>query len=258
MKTPWSVALLLCLMLTAHAAEKRIPLIQARPEPIPVILGGLPGANLENKRNQELLYAYQVALVQQVKAHWIPPAGYSGFQPVVLVIIGRHGELLGQRILRASGNANLDQQALDTVAKSGPYAPLPVALSDSEAHFTVHLGTTTYHDLEQSPDVLKAYLMSLDKQVRSHWNPPYDRRTKQVVAFLTISKTGELLNAGVKRPSGFADADSAALAAIRQAAPFSPLPEAYTQELADVEFVFGYRAVLNEGTRFKTVNPFRY
>lgn len=60
-----------------------------------------------------------------------PSAAFSG-ELRMLVAINRQGELLEVQIRRSSGNAALDQLAVDTVKKASPFKPLPDAMQDTD------------------------------------------------------------------------------------------------------------------------------
>jgi TonB family protein len=65
-------------------------------------------------------------------------------------------------------------------------------------------------------------------------------QSKHVVVLYRIACNGKLLQARVQSSSGLPVADQAALTAVRAAAPFPPLPAAYTGNSVDVEFDFDY------------------
>jgi protein TonB len=55
----------------------------------------------------------------------------------------------------------------------------------------------------------------------------YSRATSeegQVVALVTVSRDGRLIDARVDRSSGYRNLDNSALEALRQSAPYPPLP----------------------------------
>jgi TonB family protein len=84
------------------------------------------------------------------------------------------------------------------------------------------------------------YLAQVQTKIRAHWHPPTVDQPKHVVVLYRIACDGHLVRVGVKTSSGLAVADQAALAAVKSAAPFPPLPMTYVGRNVDVEFDFDY------------------
>lgn len=97
------------------------------------------------------------------------------------------------------------------------------------------------------------YINELQRRIRSNWNPPTADQSKRVVCLITIGRDGRLLGLRVKRSSGSASADQAALAAVRASAPFRPLPANYRGNDVDVEFTFDYNVVTQQGNSYGRV-----
>jgi TonB family protein len=95
-----------------------------------------------------------------------------------------------------------------------------------------------------------AYLSQLQRQIRQHWAPPNMDRDKRVVIAYRVSCDGELLQARILESSGISAADQAGLTAVKQAAPFPPLPADYRGQAVEVQFAFDYgmrtRTMANE------------
>ena len=86
------------------------------------------------------------------------------------------------------------------------------------------------------------YFMHLKEKIESSWRmtrPPYDREHSGVLQ-MSILADGTLANASLVQTCGDRELDLAVLRAIRNAAPFNPLPTVWGQEELTVNFGFHY------------------
>jgi TonB family protein len=67
------------------------------------------------------------------------------------------------------------------------------------------------------------FLADINRQIRRTWSPPKGKETARVVVLFHLGASGEVSNVHLEHPSGFADADAAALSAV-QSGSFRPLP----------------------------------
>jgi len=240
------------------SASIHLPLIQGKGAPaLPDSLGGGGQTVLQNQQAASAIQAYRKALTQTLQESWATPEGYLGHQPVLLLVVTKKGDLASTRVLRSSDSVDLDAKALEMVRFKAPFAPLPSEFPDAEAALTVYLGKLD----DDKADVntgFQTYLQAFDQTVRHNWHPPMDMKSKKVVLFITLDKSGQLKQVTVKESSGFPDADKAAIQAVETAAPYATLPPTYKKDLLDVELTFGYQAQEYKATRFYNVNPFRY
>jgi TonB family protein len=88
------------------------------------------------------------------------------------------------------------------------------------------------------------YMANLQKRIKSRWTPLKDNVSNRVKLLFKIALNGELSNVSISVPSGNPQADQAALKAVREAAPFPPLPTGADQFAengkVDIEFTFDY------------------
>ncbi|MCK7467687.1 MAG: TonB C-terminal domain-containing protein [Desulfosudis oleivorans] len=70
-------------------------------------------------------------------------------------------------------------------------------------------------------------MSELQRRIKRNWDPPRGSNSKKVVLLFKVSKDGRLLSLRVLTSSGDAEADKAALSAVRLTAPFRPLPPEY-------------------------------
>lgn len=88
------------------------------------------------------------------------------------------------------------------------------------------------------------YMAALQRKIKRHWFPPkHQKKTKHVVAVFRINRDGELSNARITNSAGKAS-DDAALAALKEAAPFDKLPK-NSPEVVDIQFTFDYNVFKN-------------
>lgn len=93
------------------------------------------------------------------------------------------------------------------------------------------------------PNVLEVdfgpYMEALGSKIKRHWHPPKSSETKKVVMFFKVSRDGIVSNSRVQKSSGVPSVDAAAVAALKEAQPFAPLPHGAPKNV-DVDFSFDY------------------
>ncbi|HSA07540.1 MAG TPA: TonB family protein [Candidatus Gastranaerophilales bacterium] len=94
-------------------------------------------------------------------------------------------------------------------------------------------------DAIKEPD-FGPYMRELQRKIKRKWNPPRGNKSKRVVLLFKVSKDGRLLTLKIQNPSGNPESDSAALDAVKSAAPFLPLPPEYRGDDIDIQFTFDY------------------
>jgi TonB family protein len=95
-----------------------------------------------------------------------------------------------------------------------------------------HVGAT---QLTQAD--LKTFLSTVDTQIRSQWTtPPLEHKT--VTVRVKIDHQGQLVGCEVKKSSQATLFDEAAVAAVKKASPFIPLPPAFTGEFLSLDYKF--------------------
>ncbi|MBC7881695.1 MAG: TonB C-terminal domain-containing protein [Anaerolineae bacterium] len=89
------------------------------------------------------------------------------------------------------------------------------------------------------------YMAELKRRIRQNWIAPDSDNLLPTVVNFCISRSGDVSRLRVVRSSTFRAWDQAAVDAVRQAAPFSPLPDEYIGKSIEINFtlslnVFGY------------------
>ena len=87
---------------------------------------------------------------------------------------------------------------------------------------------------------LEPYMRKLQRTIKYNWNPPKNIVSKRVVTTFTIARNGNLLNYSIKESSGDKYTDNVALSAIRNSAPFDPLPANSNISTLEIKFTFDY------------------
>jgi TonB family protein len=85
-----------------------------------------------------------------------------------------------------------------------------------------------------------AYISYLRQCVWLKWLSPKGHQPPLVVVSCIVDRNGNPNNLNIKKSSGDAEADNAALEAIKNAAPFKPLPSD-TNSTAEIQFTFWHR-----------------
>lgn len=83
------------------------------------------------------------------------------------------------------------------------------------------------------------YMAELQKRIKRRWFPPKDQETKRVVVFFKIKRNGQMTDLKIDKSSNVAMADTAALEAVKSAAPFRSLPSG-APAAVDIQFTFDY------------------
>ncbi len=94
-------------------------------------------------------------------------------------------------------------------------------------------------DAQREPD-FGPYIAELQRRIKRNWAPPAADRSKRVVTLFTVDRSGRLVSVRIQQSSGTEVADAAAIAAVRNSAPFRPLPAEYRGNTIDVQFIFDY------------------
>ncbi len=97
-------------------------------------------------------------------------------------------------------------------------------------------------DAIKEPD-FGPYMKELQRRIKMNWDPPKGNESKRVILLFKISKDGRLLSVNVQKSSGLAEADKAAINAVKLTAPFKPLPPEYRSDSVDIQFTFDYNVL---------------
>jgi len=89
-----------------------------------------------------------------------------------------------------------------------------------------------------------SYMNNLQNKIKSNWNPPKSKISKDVILKFKIARDGSLVKTKIIKSSDDTATDMAAIEALKRSAPFEPLPKQFKDNSVDVEFTFDYN-VLN-------------
>jgi|GEM_PF-935891 len=85
------------------------------------------------------------------------------------------------------------------------------------------------------------FLESMQRRIKKAWFPPKGNENKRVVVAFQVARDGSVLRQKITKSSGVSSVDAAATTALRNAAPFPPLPKGAPENI-DIEFTFDYNA----------------
>jgi TonB family protein len=98
------------------------------------------------------------------------------------------------------------------------------------------------------------YMVSLQRQIKSNWFPPYGAESEHLTVTFKIETDGSIRNLKLVTASGVPEADEAGLKAVEHAARVLPLP-AGAPKSVDVQFTFDYNVFNSEGHgQFRSVD----
>ena len=125
------VALGALLHVAASAQQNPEPRPEAAP---PVVTGPSPQAPVSSAAA-----SWQQSLVARLARLQRYPPQARGVQGVVSLAfsIDRQGNVVSSRIVKSSGSALLDAEALDLIKRAAPLPPPPAEIADSELSFVV-------------------------------------------------------------------------------------------------------------------------
>lgn len=86
------------------------------------------------------------------------------------------------------------------------------------------------------------YMKLLQKKIKSNWKPSQKTKNYSIVVLFSIDRDGKLESPYIKASNGTFVDEQDALAAIKNSAPFEPLPVFYGEDHVDVRFTFDLNA----------------
>lgn len=110
---------------------------------------------------------------------------------------------------------------------------LPEAIKDYQS--ADNLGFAPHMDIDFAP-----YMESLQSKIKLNWHPPKGSESKKTVMIFKIARDGSMRLSKISQSSGVPAVDAAAVAALKNAQPFDPLPKG-APKAVDIRFVFDYR-----------------
>jgi TonB family protein len=102
------------------------------------------------------------------------------------------------------------------------------------------------------------YMADLQKKIKKGWFPPQGKESKRIELMFVLHRMGEVTNLTLHQSSGDALCDRAAMKAVIDEAPYSPLPKEADNTL-DIMFTFDYNVFSRGGssnfTTASTIDP---
>lgn len=106
------------------------------------------------------------------------------------------------------------------------YAPIDYVRNRLREHMILALGDDNRsHPTVTDSKGVDEYLADLQRRIKKSWFPPRDQESCKTVVTFKVNSRGEMSDLRIQDSSGIATANQAALDAVRNAAPFRPLPQ---------------------------------
>jgi len=137
--------------------------------------------------------------------------------------IGWYSGTSGEEVFQVELTAQVpgDHQSKKAIPRDPQKTPGFSGLDRYRGEDTVELGRSGRKYID--------YLNRLRKQIEGQWEYPPEayakKQTGTTVLQFSIASNGDLLNSDILSSSGFEDLDSGAIAVVKAAAPYSPLPD---------------------------------
>ena len=204
----------------------------------------MPKANFSKQdsiKTNKLFIDYLREIEINIQRNWIPPVENKSQRVVVRLTIGKDGKILDTKILRTESE-KANKQALLALEKT-TFLPLPKEyngdtveiLFNFDNNFVKAISARNSSQNSKTPsnatEILymsidwAPYIRNIENKIKSNWKPVKKERSTRTVAEYTINKKGELLNTKIIQSSGADEVDEQALFAIKNSAPFEPLPQ---------------------------------
>ncbi len=198
---------------------------------------------------------YKLSLYPKILQNWVIPANYQGEKPILGITIEPTGELREIRVLKSSGDAAMDAEAIHAVQKSAPFGPLPTvgeerppALEQVISYEVAQLKTNPRSEAEMDRlskslgNHIPRWIGEINKTIIARWTPPTNQTSnKQVIVVMLVDmKSGRIYKRKISVTSCDPEMDKAALAAIDASSPL-PIPApgfVYLADVITVEYVF--------------------
>lgn len=190
--------------------------VQDEDETIRVDPFGTPSAYLDNVRHR-------------LKKEWHLSHIQTSKYPSVTFAVDRRGDLTKLNISTSSGNAEIDNDAVNVVRRVAPFANSPPGLGDISYTF------------EDKPDYadLTDYMRELRRKISHNWHPPHDMQQDHIVASFKVHRDGSIEDPRLTQVSQSEKRNQASLEAIKNSVPFQHLPEG-APDSVEVQFHFDH------------------
>ena len=112
----------------------------------------------------------------------------------------------------------------------------PIYFSDIRNDLDVFASEKSFNNSGDGID-WDSYMAVVQNKIKQVWEPA-PNQSRRAIAQFSISRNGEVSNIRIITSSGSEHGDRRAINAIKQAAPFRPLPSNYKNDHVDIQFTF--------------------
>ncbi len=242
----------------AHALSANVPL----PE------DSLPKESDKVKESQEgeactpfeqmSLDAYMKRVQSRIYKRWKSIKTRTPISVTVSYKIKADGTLTSVDIKDPSSNKLLNERALDAIKKAAPFESIPEfqciesAMEDGQIELGISFSSQTKKAFKKNPRMLRnnrlviiktdktkpiqaQWLKAFKSQIKDQWDYVLPKSTLPVILQCVIDSTGNIKSLKVKKSSGNKKKDKMAQKSLEYAAPFSLLPEDFTEKSVELE-----------------------
>lgn len=219
-------------------------------------------------QDQDLLTTYLNRLQTKVKLNWILPPKHNGKNTVIRFNINKDGQVSNANVIKSSGDDKFDKSALLAIYKAIPYEQLPknsenlvinyffsptfvnaTSINNSDQNFNenelINSNITSNSDKEKVNKQISnvnfvSYIKTLERKIKSNWEPPNGKQNCNTVVLFKINKDGAINKVNILKTSGDESFDNAAIMAIYKSSPVGVLPNDFEGNSIDIQFAFDY------------------
>lgn len=225
-------------------------------------------------QDEDLLNAYINRLQTRVKLNWVLPPKHRDKSTVIRFTINKEGQVTNADVTTSSLDDKFDKSALLAIYQAIPYEQLPKNTEDLVVDYffspTVVRATEVNNFNQKAHDNFNVvsnsdkeniknvnfypYMKSLEKKIKSNWEPPKVKENRSVVTLFKINKDGTINGAKILKTSGDGICDNAALMAIYKSSPVGALPKNFEGNSIDIQFNFDYKVLDNNESPNVNIN----
>ncbi len=218
--------------------------------------GGSQG--IEYKGPEKFDYGpYMADMQRRIKRCWFPPEGDKDKRITVSFEIDKDGQVSHLHIDHSSGSVAAEQAAIKAINDASPLHPLPAARNSLTTQFTFGFDTipnksTPMPNQQKSHVDFGPYMADMQRRIKRYWSPPEGEEKKRIEVGFKVNKDGQVSDYHIINSMGSAAAEAAAMKALIDASPLSPLPPGSATSV-NIQFTFDF-ALANPRGKYPNSN----
>jgi TonB family protein len=229
-----------------------------------LLLSTIPAAYSVGRNGSDTIDAYVERVKQKLRCEWHPSGQRLLSITKFTITLDKTGAIAKREFV--TGGSEKERRTVDDCLQRASFGALPMGRDSLDLRLSFILDSSmrlidVAQDVSPSDKTVsvvrdkpakeyiadfRPYLANLQAHIKRFWHPPADSKSLEssssVVQF-TIGQNGELSNLKMHKTSGSDELDQAALKAVKDAAPFSPIPPWATSPV-EIQFTFDDRLFL--------------